>query len=409
MKTFSLMPRWNSFRAKTERRAGQHLIAWSRAISLVAALAFAAGCKKDAPEAAAETSAPKATGDAVVFPPNSPQLSSVEVAPVGSSPRTVLRLHGRLVWDETTTARVFTPFAGRANTIVGEVGKTIERGGTLAMIASPDFGQAQADARRAANDLRQAERTLARVKELFENGAAPRKDLDAAEADQARALAERERAETRLALYGAKEGTIDQSIALKSPVGGVIVEKNLNLGQEVRPDQMLAGLPQYGAPLFVITDPTRLWVLLDATEADICHLKPGSSLVIRSQASTSATHPGRLEVVSDSFDPNTRMLRVRGSVDNSDRALKAEMLVTAELEIPAISTRSVASHAVFLKGDKHFVYVEQSPGRFERRQVKVGAEIGGKLSVLEGLDEGQRIVTRGGLLIEQIASDASGS
>ena len=102
------------------------------------------------------------------------------------------------------------------------------------------------------------------------------------------------------------------------------MEKNLNPGQEVRPDQMLAGLPQFGAPLFVITEPTRLWVQLDATESDLCHLKPGLPMVIRSQALPEASHPGRLEVVSDSFDPATRMLRVRGSVENPDRTLKAE-------------------------------------------------------------------------------------
>lgn len=386
------------------------LVKESWVVGLLAAGLLASGCKKDAePSAAAPATGVKAEGSAVVFPADSPQLASVSIETVESQRNPTLRLQGRLVWDETATARVFSAFAGRVTSIVGTVGKTVEAGGALAMIASPDFGQAQADARRAANDVRQAERTLARLQELFANGAAPRKDVESAESDVARAQSERDRAEARLRLYGSSGGVIDQSVALKSPLGGVIVEKNLNPGQEVRPDQMLAGLPQFGAPLFVITDPARLWVILDATENEIHHLKSGLPMVIRSQAYPEASHPGRLEVVSDSFDPTTRTLKVRGLVENPGRTLKAEMLVTAEIELPQASTRSVTTRAVFLKGDRHFVYVEDGRGRFLRREVKVGAESEGKLPILAGLESGQRVVVNGVLLLEQLVGEGAGS
>ena len=71
--------------------------------------------------------------------------------------------------------------------------------------------------------------------------------------------------------------------------------------------------------------------------------------------------------------------------------------------------RAVASHSVFLKGDRHYVYVEEGQGKFRRREVKVGIETSGKITVLEGLEAGQRVVTTGALLIEEIASDAAGS
>lgn len=409
----ALRPRgWSRARRSTGggRPLIHRLLEQSWLFGTAVAVLLVTGCQKPAePAAAAPETGARMVGGAVVFPANSPQLSAVSVETIEAPRSTKLRIYGRLVWDETATARVFSAFAGRVTTILGEAGKPIEKGAPLAMISSADFGQAQADARRAANDVRQAERTLARVKELAENGAAPRKDVEAAEADLARAQSERERTEARQALYGGQGGTIDQSIALKSPLSGIIVEKNLNPGQEVRPDQMLAGLPQFGAPLFVITEPTRLWVLLDATESDLCHLKPGLPMAIRSQALPEVSHPGRLEVVSDSFDPATRMLRVRGSVENPDRALKAEMLVIAEIDVPAAGSQAVTSRAVFLKGDRHYVFVEESPGRFQRREIKVGVEAAGKLPVLEGLQAGQRVVTGGALLLEQVASEAAGS
>ena len=388
----------------------RRLVEESWVIGLAMAALLVAGCHKKE-EAATAPAAPtvKAEGNSVVFPPDSPQLAAVSVEAVESPRSTKLRIHGHLVWDENVTARVFTPFAGRVTTILGEVGGSVAKGDPLAMITSPDYGQAQADARRAASDVRQADRTLARLKELFEHGAAPRKDMDAAESDLARAQSERERAEARLAPYGGSGGAIDQAIALKSPLGGVIVEKSLNPGQEVRPDQMLANAPQLFAPLFVITDPARLWVMLDATESELEHLKPGTKVVIRSPAFPESSHSGRLEVVSDSFDPATRMLKVRGVVENADRALKAEMLVTAEIDVELPSTRAVTSRAVFLKGDRHFVYVEEGRGRFQRREVKVGAESNGKVPVHAGLEVGQRVVTSGALLIEQLAGEGAGS
>ncbi len=403
---------WLSRRTQTsgEKPLVRRLVEESWVIGLAAAALLATGCQKKAASAEPPaTTGVKVEGGTVVFPPSSPQLAAVSVEPVESPRSAKLRVHGRLVWDETVTARVFSPFAGRVTSILGDFGKTVTKGGPLAMLASPDFGQAQAEARRAANDVRQAERSLARVKELFEHGAAPHKDVESAESESARAQSEQERAQARLVLYGGSSGAIDQAIALNSPLGGVIVEKNLNPGQEVRPDQMLAGLPQFGAPLFVVTDPTRLWVLLDATESELCHLKPGSPMVIRSQALPEASHLGRLEVVSDSFDPATRMLRVRGAVENADRTLKAEMLVTAEIEVPVASPQSVTSRAVFLKGDRHYVYVEESQGRFARREVKVGPETAGKLPVLEGLQAGQRVVTSGALLLEQLVGEGAGS
>src|SRR5207302_1597659 len=140
-----------------------------------------------------------------------------------------------------------------------DINQPVTRGAPLAEIQSAEFGQAQAEARKAASDFRRAQRNLDRVRDLFEHGAAPRKDFDSAEADFASAQAEKDRAEARLAIYGATAISGDHGFLLPSPLDGVLVEKNVNPGQEVRPDQMLANTPQFTAALFVVTDPSRLW------------------------------------------------------------------------------------------------------------------------------------------------------
>ena len=153
-------------------------------------------------------------------------------------------------WNEDRTVRIFTPFAGRVSSILVQPGDNVKQGQTLAVIASPDFGQAQAETRRAQGEFALAKQNLARMRDLHEHGVAAAKDLNAAEADFARAESECKRTEARLKLYGGGS-EIDQTYALKSPLAGVVVEKNINPGQELRPDQMTSNAPA----LFVITNP----------------------------------------------------------------------------------------------------------------------------------------------------------
>src|SRR5262249_48694642 len=149
-----------------------------------------------------ETSEIKVVADTVSMPTNAPQCSSLQIQSVDGDNSVSLPLTGRLIWDENATARVFTPFAGIVRKLLAEVNQPVTNGMPLAEIQSADFGQAQAECRKASSDFRRADRNLTRVRELFEHGATPRKEVDLAEADYASSLAEKERAEQRLAIYG---------------------------------------------------------------------------------------------------------------------------------------------------------------------------------------------------------------
>ena len=263
----------------------------------------------------------------MLIPDDSPQLSAFASEQVEPGKALVHTLTGRVTWDEDRTVRVFSPFAGSVQAIYVKAGDRVSAGQVLASIASPDFGQTQADASRAASDFAVAQKNVERLRDLAANGVAAEKDLHAAEADFERARAELQRVNARKKLYGGGD-TVDQRYALRAPVAGVIVEKNINPGQELRPDQITSNAP----PLFVITDPARLWVQLDATEQDLRFLRPGISwFKLRTPAYPDRTFPARIEAVSDYIDPNTRMIKVRASVANGERALKGEMFVTGDI------------------------------------------------------------------------------
>lgn len=369
-----------------------------RWVPALLAVLLAPGCR----ESNAPAPEPTVAGQSISFPRGSAQLSAIAVEPATRDTAASARLFGHLTWDDDATVRVFTPFAGRVRRVRVDVGETVRPGTPLAEVESPDFGEAQAEARTADSDLRLATSNLARERELFDHGVAARKEVEAAEADEARARAQSGRARARLASCGAQTDAVDGLFLLRSPIAGTVVERTLTPGQEIRPDQMLANAPQLFSPLFVLSDPTRLWIQIDAAEADLPLLRSGTRIRFLSTAYPGRTFEGRIDHVSESIDPGTHTLRARGTVENRDRLLKAEMFVGVIVPGRPAAAASVPSSAVFLRGDRHYVFVERAPGHFERREVRIGAERDTDITVSAGLRPGDRVVTDGCVLLQRM-------
>ncbi len=378
------------------RRRHAPLLSWSAPLlALVLAGCRSASGSDPAPD-------PQVAGERIRFPAGAPQLGSLTVQPVSGEGADAARLFGRLAWDEDATVRVFTPFAGRVRRVLVDVGRPVAKGTPLAEIESADFGQAQSDLRAAESAARLAESNRARVHELYDNGAAPLKEVEAAEAEAVRASSEMARARARLAAYGAAADSVDGVFVLRSPMAGTVVERNVTPGQEIRPDQMLANAPQLFSPLFVLSDPSRLWLEIDATATDLAALSPGARFHFESRELPGRRFEGRIAVVSDEIDPVTHAVKARGVIANPDHSLKAEMFVSVEVPMRAGHAVSVPSPAVFLKGDRHYVFVEETPGTFVRRQVDVSAERDTQVLVSAGIRPGERVVTDGCVLLEQL-------
>lgn len=352
-----------------------------------------AGCGKTAVEAPSPD--PTVSDNHISFPENGSKLTGIHSTPVEMQPVPLNRLNGRLTWNEDRTVRVYTPFTGRVERILVQAGQTVTRGQALAVIASPDFGQAQADARRAESDHALAEKNLQRMRELEQNGVAPRKDLQTAEADAARTRAEFERARKRLAMYGSSSAGVDQTYTLTSPIAGTVVERNINPGQELRPDQT-------NAPLFVVTDPTTLWAQFDASERDLALLRPGKTIAVRSPAWRDEEFSARVEVMSDFLDPVTRAIKIRAQLDNKARKLKGEMFVTADIDADGAKELLVPAKAVYFQNEKNYLFIDEGNGRYLRREVKTGDVRRNLVEILAGLNEGEKVVTEGSLMLQQV-------
>jgi cobalt-zinc-cadmium efflux system membrane fusion protein len=362
----------------------------------LAAVLLLSACNP-APAPVTEAPAPIIQSNQVRFAPGHPQLALLTVSPAAPGSVVQVDMPAKLVWNEENTQRVYPALSGRVVSIHSDVGQSVNPGSVLAQLASPEFGQAQSDTSKAQAEARLAERALERQRELFSAGVVARKDLEMAETDHARAQAELDRAYARTRLYGS-QGTVNQALSLTAGIHGIVVERNLNPGQELRPDLAGPGVPA----LFVVTDPSTLWVQIDAREADQGLARPGNTFEIVSPSLPGQTFVGTVVAVSDFIDPLTRTVKIRGLVANPLRELKAEMLVTARFERKFSQGAAVPATAVQLIGNKHNAFVRTQDGVFERRDVEMLYEGPKEVVLRSGVEPGEMVVIENALMLTRL-------
>ena len=358
-------------------------------------LALLSACDRPAPVA---VGAPQPIFEAsqIKYPPGHPQLHLLSAQAAQAAQDLVFELPARLVWNEDRTQRITSAFSARVSHIHTDVGKAVNAGSALATLSSPEFGAAQADAARAQADAGMAQKNLARQQDLFNAGIVARKELEQAQADAQRSQAEVDRAQARVAMYGGGQ-RVDQLIELRTQMTGVVVERNLNPGQEVRPE---AASPA-GSALFVVTDPRELWLLIDAKAEDLPHLRTGVSLPLRVPGVADGSFSATVVGSSDAIDPVARVVKVKAKVANPERLLKAEMIGTVQVKRKLSGGVMVPTSAVFLRGTQHVVYVQNQAGVYQSRDVILGQADSKTSHITDGLAPGDMVVKQNVLLLER--------
>ncbi len=353
---------------------------------------------REVPREKPQTQAPAQLGPATLrYPPGSPQLSFLRIQPVAAYPEPVTEmLGGRLAYNENLTARVSSPLAGRITRLLKQPGDAVKAGDTLAEIDAPDFANANADVRRAEADFAQKRAAFDRTRTLVEGEVAPRKDLEAAQAELKQAEAELNRVRERLRILNSGRASAGDRFVLRAPLSGIVTERRANPGSEVRPD-----LPD---PLFVISDPTHLWMVIDVPERVISRIERGQSVAIDVDAYPAERYGERfigvIDYVGEVLDPATRRVPVRALVENPKRMLKPEMFARATpLASQGRELVRVPNSALATEGLYSFVFVEKEPGVLEQRPVTLAIRGRDESFLSEGLAPGERVVTSGAVLL----------
>ena len=143
-----------------------------------------------------------------------------------------------------------------------------------------------------------------------------------------------------------------------------------------------------------------VWVYARIYEYEIGLVKVGQTVEVRTQAYPDRVFPGVIKSIDPILDRNTRTLRARVEVPNPDWLLKHEMYVDADIKVNLGMKLAVPEEAILDSGTRQMVFVKTGAGKYEPREVKMGARAQGYREVVSGLAEGEEVVTSGNFLID---------
>jgi cobalt-zinc-cadmium efflux system membrane fusion protein len=307
----------------------------------------------------------------------------------------VLVASGRISFNEERVAHVSSPVSGRVVRIDGALGEHVKRGQTLAMIRSPDLGDATSMLAKADADLIATEHSFQRAKLLREGGGASDVVVEQAEDAWRSAKAEVERAHEKVALFHAGRG-VTESYPLTSPIEGTILARTVTPGFEVQGTYSGGAMPE----LFTVGDLDDVWVFADIYETDISRVHAGQTVSV-SVVGTGKPFAGKVDYVADMLDPQTRTARLRCTIANPDHRLEPEMYGTVRVAVAPVLALAIPREAILHLAGQALVFVDKGSApegrmRFERLPVVVD-ESGDApfVPVQHGLDRGDHVVATG--------------
>jgi len=305
------------------------------------------------------------------------RTEAASLRPLGRS----LRLAGRVEPDERRVTMIAPKFEGYVERLhVNTTGQAVAKGQTLFEVYSPEMVSAQREAVIAMQGLKDMQgagaEAQAGIKQLADASLARLRNWDLS-AEQMAALV--------------KTGEVRRTVAFASPVGGTVTEKKAVQGMRFMP----------GEALYQVTDLSAVWVMADVPEQDLALVKSGAKASVRLNAYPAQTFTGTVTVVYPTLNAETRTVPVRIELANPRQLLKPAMFAQVELQVgSAKPVLAVPDSAVIDTGTRRLVLVQRAPGRFEPREVTLGARSDAWVEVLQGLKEGEEVVVAANFLID---------
>jgi len=305
----------------------------------------------------------------------------------------VIRVAGVVRPHPDREAQVSSRVSGKVVGLFFKVGDAIQRGQRLAEVQSAEIQKVQVDLMQAENKLTLAKAELERIQNLVESKIAARKELIAAQNQHQSIVNEIQGLEQQLTILGLTETAVKKmreqktiaTFSVAAPIGGVIAERNVVLGETVEPSKVI----------FKILDPSVVFVEGDAFEESLRELKVGQSVRIRLASYPDEVFAGKISRLSPTIDPQKRTLRLWVEVVNPSGKLKPNLFSEMNIvrggqgEVVAIPQEALIS----TEGES-FVFVEEK-GAFRRADVVLGARDDRFVEVKKGLLPGDHVVTDG--------------
>ena len=327
---------------------------------------------------------------------------------------------GKIQVNEDRSTPIFSPYAGRVTRLFAKPGEVIQRGQPLFVVEATDMVQAQNDfiaaitaMNKARSALNLAQITDKRSRDLYEAKAVPLKDMQNAQAGLVAAQNDMRSAETaleaarnRLRILGRSEsdidafektGRINPDTPVYSPIAGTIVQRKVGPGQYVSSST--------SDPVFVVGDLSNVWLTAFVRETDVGKVAVGEDLSFTVLAYPDRVFRGVIDYVAAAIDPATRRLMVRATIDNSDGLLKPEMFASVTITVKRdVLAAAAPREALIYEGSSVRAWVARDDKTIELRKLKTGMTDGRMIQIVDGAKPGERIVVKGSLFIDRVAT-----
>jgi membrane fusion protein, heavy metal efflux system len=332
----------------------------------------------------------------------------LEIVPAKLQPlRRELVIPAKLIANQDYEAHVGTLVQGRVSKVLVNLGDHVQRGQELMLVEGVEIGEIKSLYIKAKAQLTYAEGALQRQKSLVGQNIGSQKSLLEAHAEYEKAHAEFIAEDRRIHSIGLNENDIEGLnthsennsgdlhiggiLSIQSPIAGIVVERNVVLGQHVDP----------ATTAFKIVNTSTLWIDGQLHEGDMNVVHKNSTISVVLPSIPGKTFQATLLYIGELIDQQTRMLTVRGSVNNTHHLLKPEMF--AEMHIPySDQTAGIVTktEGVIKDGGEQYVFIAVNDTSFEKRSVLCGATGGELVEIKQGIHVGEKVVSKGAFLLK---------
>ncbi|MBS0639855.1 MAG: efflux RND transporter periplasmic adaptor subunit [Proteobacteria bacterium] len=303
-----------------------------------------------------------------------------------------LVLNGEVTPNQDRTITVLPRAPGIVRDVRGQLGQTVPQGAELAVIESSVAAESESAFLSAQSRAALARAQAAREESLWRKKISSQQDYLVARQAAAEAEATLQAAERKLQVLGLSSPSPQDKalgpirLPVLAPFAGTLIGRQVAVGDQVTD----------ASPLFRLSDLNTVWVIGSVFERDIGRVAIGQPASVSVPAYPGRQFEGRVSWISDVLDEKSRTLKIRIDLENVDRLLKpgsfARVTVTSTDSQAALL---VPAAAVQQQGNETIIFVDEGNGRFKRQVVQVGARTRDFAAIVEGLQEGQRVVTNG--------------
>lgn len=300
----------------------------------------------------------------------------------GANNRYDLSFSAKITANEDKMAKIFPMVSGLVQNVPVHLGDRVSKGQVLATMSSAEMAGFDKEAISSSADLKNAQRSVKLAEDMYKSGLSSARELEQAQNDLTIKQAEYKRSNAILSLNG---GNKNGSYALRSPIDGYVIEKNVNNSMQVRPDN--------NQNLFTVADLSDVWAMINIYESDISKVKEGDEVDISILSYPDKKFKGTISKVYSVLDNDSKVMNARVVIHNPGLELKPGMMATVQIAAQSGSTLPVVNaDCLIFDNDKYYVVVLDPAKKVRIQEVEIGRKFEDKAYISKGLTAGDRVV-----------------